>query len=152
MSLKSYNPKRVSIKWKGIELNSDTPDGVFINFVKDVDAWARSSGNDGVEIRIRQNRLGGIVELTVNKSSDVNRLLLAIAERDRITEAEVGPMNVADPSGPGAGSGALAHDAYLLAVPNFARSNTEIGSVTWRWGCSRIDEFDLGVATTVVGA
>lgn len=152
MSLKSYNPKRVSIKWKGIELNSDTPDGVFVDIAKDADAWNRGSGNDGVEQRVRQNRLGGVISITVNRSSDVNRLLLAIAERDRITEAEVGPMAISDPSGPGAGSGALAHDAYILAVPNFQRSNTEIGSYVWRFGCSRVDEFDLGVAPTIVGA
>lgn len=152
MALKTYNPLKVSIKWKGIELNSDTPDGVVVTIAKDADTWNRRNGNDGVELRIRQNRLGGVVSITVNRSSDVNRQLLAIALRDRITESEVGPMTIADPSGPNGGSGALAHDAYILAIPNFERSNTDLGPVTWRFGSSRIDEAEQGVAMTVVGA
>lgn len=149
MALKSYNPQKVSIKWKGIELNADTPDGVFVDIAKDADTWNRGSGNDGVEARIRQNRQGGVVSITVNRSSDVNRLLLAVANRDKINEAEVGPMTIFDPSGPAGGSGALVVDAYILAVPNFQRSNTEVGSVTWRFGSSRIDEFEQGMAATV---
>lgn len=152
MALKTYDPKKVSVKWKGIELNVDTPDGVFFEVIKDVDGWLRSAGNDGVEIRIMQNRLGGIVQVTVNRSSDVNRYLLAIAKRDRITGVEVGPMVCSDPSGPAAGSGTLAEDAYILAIPNFARSNTEVGAVIWRFGSSRVDEAELGMATTTVGA
>lgn len=148
MGLKTYDPKRVSIKWKGIELNDDTPDGVFVSFAKAKDTWAMFAGNDTL-VRIRMTDDSGIVSITIRRSSSVNAKLLAIYARDRVNENEVGPMVVSDPSGPGAGSIAIAHDAFILAKPNFERATNDVGSVTWRFGSARLDEDDLGMSPTV---
>jgi regulation of enolase protein 1 (concanavalin A-like superfamily) len=148
VGLKTYDPKRVSIKWKGIELNDDTPDGVFISVAKGKDTWALFGGND-TTVRIRMTDDSGVISITVRKSSSVNAKLLAIYNRDRTNEVEVGTMVCSDPSGPGAGSLMVAADAFILAKPPFERSTNDVGSNVWRFGASRIDDEDLGIAPTV---
>lgn len=150
MSLKTYDPKKVSLKWLGLEMNDDIAEGTFVEVAKGKDAWTMFAGNDGVVVRIMQNDLSGVVSITVRRSSDLNRKLLAIAQADRSTQASVGTLVGSDPSGPGAGSGIVAHDAFILAVPNFARMTNDVGSVVWRFGSSRIDEAELGMAVTDV--
>lgn len=150
--MKQYNVKNLSLKFLGVQLVDDIPDGDFVTVEEaSPDDWNSVPSGDGVMLLERNNNRSAVINVNLRASSSANAKLTAIRAADRLTSDQIGPMVCVDPSGPLNGSGFVGVNTRILGKSGFTRG-TSLGVVTWRFICEIFEEAELGVSQTTPAA
>lgn len=84
MTLRTYDPAAVSVIFAGIPI-SGYADGTFVSVEQSEDSFALTVGTDGDACRSKTNNRSARVTLTLLQSSQVNDLLSAVHNLDRLS-------------------------------------------------------------------
>lgn len=127
MSVKTYNPKEVTVSFGGNVLTGYA-EGTAVTVEYNEDAWTLQVGVDGEGTRSKSNNRSGRVTLSLMQSSLSNAILTAIAEADRLSNSGALPLLVKDNSS--RGSQHMAETAWIVRVPS-AEYAIEAGPREW---------------------
>ena len=139
MSVKTYDPKNVSISLNGIPLNGFA-DGTFLTVEREEDAFNKTVGSDGIVSRAKSNNRSGMATLTLSQTSPSNDVLSSIALADELDNAGVGSFVVKDQLGT---TKVFAGTAWVrkIASPSFGK---EIENREWVIDLAQVDIFTGG--------
>jgi hypothetical protein len=98
MSVKSYDPAKVTITFAGIIVEGYA-DGTFITAARNNPSFSLKVGSSGEGARAKSNDRSGIVTLTLQQSSASNDLLSAQAALDEASGDGIGSLLIKDLSG-----------------------------------------------------
>ena len=124
--LHTYDPKQVSVVVGGATL-SGYADDTFVEVARDEDMWALNIGADGEGARSKSNNRSGTVTITLQQTSEGNRILSDLAVADELTNSGVFPCLVKDSSG---ASIHVAEQAWVQKMPDSAYAR-ESGTREW---------------------
>lgn len=99
MSFANYDPLRVVLSFRDIQINGGFMDGTFINAERTEDAYSMSVGAAGDVTRVRSRNRTGTVTLTLQAAASANDLLSAVAAEDELFGTGSGPLLVKDLNG-----------------------------------------------------
>lgn len=135
-ALKKYDPKEVTITWRGISLNSGIVDGTFITISRTSRNSSMNTGTDGGSTMVINNDRTGVVALTLRAGSDTNDVLSDIVNLDEagIGIKAVGPLEIRDFSGK---SLHFDDEAFLDGPPDSEFANEESDN-PWTFMCSNL--------------
>ncbi len=100
-TLKQYNPKEVTITWRGVPLGEGISDGTFITVGRNERNSALNTGGDGRSTLVINNNHTGVATLSLRAGSAVNDLLTEAQRADEAKpdEKNIGPLEIKDHSG-----------------------------------------------------
>lgn len=132
-ALKKYDPKEVTITWRGIPLNSGIVDGTFITVVRTSRNSALNIGSDGGGTMVINNDRSGTIGLTLRSGSDTNDTLSDVVNIDESGTGlkAVGELEVRDFSGR---TLHFAEEAFLDGPPDDEFANDE-SEIPWAFQC-----------------
>ena len=127
--MKTYDPKRYTIVFAGVNLNKGLADGTFLRVTPAAPRFSSKAGVDGEVTRTRKHDKRRMVEFTVMQTSEVNDRLSAILATDADSEngEGVGNFYVADRNG----TTVLEGLAYIAQDPDL-ELGAEAGTRTWK--------------------
>lgn len=132
-ALKKYDPKKVSVTFKGIPLNSGIVDGTFIEISRTERNSSLNTGADGGSTLVINNNRTTTCSLTLRMGSDTNDELTEIVLEDEADNdvKNVGVFQVKDLTGR---SLHIDEEASLDGPPDTSYSTDE-GEHGWTWNC-----------------
>lgn len=98
MTTPTFNPKKVSVYFKGKILSGFAP-GSFVEWARNGDSFAVEVGADGEGARVASQDFSGTVKVMLQQTSRSNDDLSALIEADEQTQDQTGPLFVKDASG-----------------------------------------------------
>jgi len=138
-ALKKYDPKKVSVTFRGVSLNSGIIDGSFVTFSRANRNSSLNTGADGGSTLIINNNRNTVVTLSLRAGSDTNDYLSDIVledEADNDTKT-IGTLQIKDMTGK---TLHIDEEASLDGPPDgeYATEESENG---WNFNCPsmRID-------------
>lgn len=144
MSVRTYDPKGISIIAGGVEL-SGFPDGEFLTVERADVAFRKVSGADGFTSRAKTNDRSGTARLRLKQTSPSNAVLSAFAQLDERTGRGVFPFIVRDRNSEA--TLVFAAAAWVEQLPEMTYSK-DIEEREWLIALADVDEFVGGVDET----
>lgn len=95
-TVRTYDPNNVVATLGGINLNSGTAEGTFINVEPRGDAFDTVKGSDGSLDRVNKQEHGVIITITLKSTSIVNGLLSVLHNADKVSNAGILPFLMKD--------------------------------------------------------
>jgi len=133
MSLKTYNPKEVSVIVGARVITGFAEDSKVI-VARENDSWAKVAGVDGEVTRSKSNDKSGSITINLMQSSDDNAFLTALYQSDELSGAGVVPVTVKDNSGT---SLYIAPEAWIRKPPD-SEFSREAGPREWILDCAEL--------------
>lgn len=124
--LRTYDPKEVAVIINGQTL-SGFADGTFVTVERDEDSWSLSIGTDGEGARAKSNNKSGTITVTLQQTSDSNKILSDLALADELTSTGTFPVLIKDASGYSIHSAEIA----WIQKPATAEYAREAGNREW---------------------
>lgn len=124
---KEYDPKDVKISLIGVPLNAGIADGTFVKVTRNAVAATMTVGAGGDVVITRSHDHTGKAEVTVQRASQVNALLSAMAAAWEAGTGGRGAFFVRDLNG---ASLCVAPNAVIEKPADFERGK-EHGNITW---------------------
>lgn len=124
--LKTYDPKQVHVIVNGRSLTGFA-DGTFVKVSRDEDTFKLQVGADGEACRTKSNNRSGTYELTLQQSSEGNKILSDIALADETSNSGVVAVMVKD----GSGNSLHTSESAWVQKPSDAEYGKDAGSRTW---------------------
>lgn len=127
--MKTYDPKRFTLVFAGINLNKGLADGTFFKATPMAPRFSSKSGVDGEVVRSRKHDKRRSIEFTTMQTSEVNDRLSAILDTDANSEngEGVGSFLLMDRNGTTVMEGA----AYVAQDPDLELA-AEAGTRVWK--------------------
>lgn len=141
MSLKTYDPKQVSMVFAGIII-SGLADGSFVKVEPNADSFSLMVGADGEACRAKSNNRSGKITFVVMQSSPANDALSALhnVDVDSANGDGIGPCIIKDNSGR---TLVLAEKAWIMRQPS-AEFGREVQTREWVLESNEIQAFHGG--------
>ena len=98
MSLKTYDPKKVSVIIGG-HIVTGYADGAFVTAARNNDTWTRVGGADGEQTRAKSNDKSGRITITLMQSSNSNAVLQGFMTADETANSGLIPALIKDVNG-----------------------------------------------------
>ena len=136
MPVRTYDPKRVKVIFGGAILGGFA-DGTAVVVAKNSDAFTTVNGNDGVTSRAKSNDKSGTIVLTLAQTSPSNRILMAAAKKDEISNDGISPVAVKDLSGDSTYASGF---AWVRKIPDSEYAK-EITNREWTLDCADLTMF-----------
>lgn len=96
--VRTFDPKLVVLVVGGIPI-AGYPDGTFLEYEDDEDAYEKETGVDGFTTRVKSNNNGGKLTITLSQSSPSNDVLSTFANADKLSNTGVVPVLLKDLGG-----------------------------------------------------
>lgn len=127
--MKTYDPKKYTCVFAGVNLNKGLADGTWIKIAPAAPRFSSKAGVDGEVVRTRRHDSRRMVEFTTMQTSDVNDRLSSIFAADIAAEAGegVGSFLLQDRNGTTTVEGV----AYISQEPDL-ELGVEAGTRTWK--------------------
>lgn len=134
MLFRNYDPGRVAVSWKGIQLVGYM-DGTFVSGERSEDAFELAVGAGGDVTRTRKRNRTGTVTVTLQAASPSNDLLSAQALIDEKFGTAYGPLIVEDLNG---ATVMIASVAWIQKMPTVEFADQASGR-EWVFACADLD-------------
>lgn len=137
--MKTYNPKKVSVSFRGRLLTGFAP-GTFIAAARNGDSFAVEVGADGEAARVAFQDFSGTIKLTLQQTSAANDLLSNFLETDELSNTGTGVLFVKDASG----RTLLSCPEAWIKKPADSELAKDLGSREWTFEAALIRIFNGG--------
>lgn len=146
--MKVYDASQVTVAFAGVPL-SGYASGAFCRISEEADAFTDDVGADGEVVRSKTNDRRATVTVILQRTSDSNDFLSALANLDKNSPngAGVGALLIRDRNGRALYT---ASKAWIRKAPD-VEFGTEAGNVEWTIRCANLVRFDGGNGTPVAG-
>lgn len=136
MSVRTYDPKQVVVVIGGTIMGGFA-DGTFVTVARENDAFAKSSGADGIVTRAKSNDRSGSLSLTLAQSSPSNDVLSVIAIADEQTSKGIVPVAIRDFSGRSTFVSAF---GWIRKIPD-SEFGKDVSDREWVFDLADLDSF-----------
>jgi hypothetical protein len=134
--MKTYSPGDVSTIIDG-NIMTGFADGSMVKGARDEDAFSYTPSTSGGGTRTKSSSRAGKVTLTLQQSSESNKVLSALIKKDEDSSDAIVPILIRDNSG---FTVIKAESAYLVKWPDFELSK-ELADHEYVFQCENLDIF-----------
>lgn len=132
MATPTYNPKRVTVNYKG-NIITGFESGTMISVSRNQPVFTLKIGSDGEAMRVRSADESGTVTLTLQAQSDSNDILSAALTLDSSSNSnlnQTGALLIADLNG---NTLVSIPDAFITKWPDLSYSGDDAGPREWEF-------------------